>query len=64
LMALPLGIFLDEEMIGAPTVNQAITGGNSVITGLESEEARVLAIQLNAGALPAPLRVISIEEIP
>ncbi len=64
LVGLPLGIFLDEELIGAPTVNQPITGGISTITGLDFDEARTLSIQLNTGALPAPLRVISIEETP
>ncbi len=64
LVGLPLAIFLDEELIGAPFVQQPITGGNAVITGLSLDEARVLAIQLNAGALPAPLRVISMEETP
>jgi preprotein translocase subunit SecD len=64
LVGLPLGIFLDEELIGAPMVSQPITGGNSTITGLDFDEARTLSIQLNTGALPAPLRVISIEETP
>ncbi len=54
----PLGIFLDEELIGAPSVQQAIAGGRSVITGLSAGEAKRLAVQLNAGALPVPLRVI------
>ncbi len=60
----PLGIFLDDELVAAPTVQQAITGGQATITGLDIDEARTLTIQLNAGALPAPLRVISIEETP
>ena len=64
LVGLPLGIFLDEELVGAPSVSQPITGGNSTITGLSEDEARTLSIQLNTGALPVPLRVISIEETP
>ncbi len=64
LVGFPLGIFLDDELVAAPTVQQAITGSNSTITGLDFDEARTLTIQLNAGALPAPLRVISIEETP
>src|SRR3989304_8085008 len=33
LVGLPLAIYLDEELIGAPSVQQQITGGNSTITG-------------------------------
>lgn len=58
-----LAIFLDEMLITAPVVNQAITTGEAVITGGEGEgfdleEAKNLAIQLNAGALPIPIEVI------
>ncbi|MCH7576622.1 MAG: protein translocase subunit SecD [Chloroflexi bacterium] len=63
LVDLPLGIFLDEELVGAPTVNQPITGGNSTITGLDFDEARTLSIQLNTGALPVPLRAIQETEV-
>jgi len=57
LVGLPLGIFLDEELISAPTV-QAILTGESVITGLELDEADTLARQLRTGAMPIKLRVI------
>ncbi|KKM08033.1 hypothetical protein LCGC14_1727970, partial [marine sediment metagenome] len=60
---LPLGIFLDEELIGAPTVSVPITGGNSTITGLDFDEARTLSIQLNTGALPVPLQAIQETEV-
>ncbi|HLA17837.1 MAG TPA: protein translocase subunit SecD [Dehalococcoidia bacterium] len=63
LVGLPLGIFLDEELIGAPTVQQQITGGSSTITGLALDEAKTLAIQLNAGALPVPMRAIQETEV-
>ncbi|MDP2948855.1 MAG: protein translocase subunit SecD, partial [Chloroflexota bacterium] len=58
LVGLPMAIFLDDEVISAPTVKQAISGGNGVIEGLSVDEGRTLSIQLNAGALPVPLRVI------
>ncbi|MBI2756665.1 MAG: protein translocase subunit SecD [Chloroflexi bacterium] len=58
LIGRPLGIFLDQDLVSAPTVN-AVISSNGVITGLSLEEARLLAIQLNAGALPVP---VSIEE--
>ncbi len=58
LVGLPMAIFLDGEVISAPTVKTAISGGNGVIEGLSVNEGRTLSIQLNAGALPVPLRVI------
>jgi protein-export membrane protein SecD len=59
----PLAIFLDEELVAAPAVNQTITGGNAVIEGLEVDEAETLAIQINAGSLPVPLETIQQKEI-
>ena len=50
----PLGIFLDNMLISAPTV-QAQIGASGIIEGLNIGEAEMLAIQLNAGALPLPL---------
>lgn len=56
LVGKPLGIFLDGERVSAPTV-QAVLSSNGVITGLSLEEARLLALQLNAGALPVPVTI-------
>lgn len=47
----PLVVFLDDTPISAPTVQSEI-GGEGVITGVSADEAKRLAIQLNAGALP------------
>jgi preprotein translocase subunit SecD len=58
LVGKPLGIFLDGQRVSAPIV-QAVLSSNGVITGLGLDEARLLALQLNAGALPVP---VSIEE--
>jgi preprotein translocase subunit SecD len=57
LIGRPLGIFLDNELISAPTV-QAVISRNGVITGVRLQEARTLAIQLNAGAVPVPIRIV------
>lgn len=57
LIGKPLGIFLDDALISAPTV-QAQIGATGVIEGLNVSEAELLAIQLNAGALPVPLNAI------
>lgn len=55
----PLAIYLDDGLISAPTVNQEISGGNGVISGkFDIKEAKNLAIQLNAGALPLNVKLI------
>lgn len=55
----PLAIFLDDQLISAPVVQQEIVGGSAVITGqFTSDEAKNLAIQLNAGALPVPIKIL------
>lgn len=59
LVGQPLGIFLDDALISAPNVNSPITGGSGVIQGSFSpEEARTLAVQLKAGQLPVPLKMV------
>ena len=57
LIGRPLGITLDGELISSPTV-QAVISRNGVITGVRLNEARTLAIQLNAGAVPVPISII------
>ena len=55
----PLAIFLDGKLISSPTVRSAITGGEGQIEGrFTAEEAQDLAVQLNAGALPVPVKII------
>lgn len=60
----PLAIFLDDisiyPFVGvAPIVQQEILGGNAVITGnFTTSEAKDLAVQLNAGALPVPIKIL------
>ena len=58
----PLGIFLDNQIISAPTV-QAVIKEKGVITGLSLEEARTLAIQLNSGSLDVPLTLVERRDI-
>src|SRR4030043_2194923 len=54
-----LPIVLDNQIISAPVVQGQITGGNAQITGSFSiDEAKQLAIQLNAGALPIPVTLV------
>jgi len=52
-------IVLDGEVISAPLVNEKIADGAAQISGSFTEEqARELAVQLNAGALPIPVKLI------
>ncbi len=52
-------IILDGEVISAPTINEAILGGQAQISGgFTVETANQLAIALNSGALPVDLTVI------
>lgn len=54
-----LPIMLDETIISAPSVNEQIIGGSAQITGgFELEDAKNLAIQLNAGALPVSIKLV------
>lgn len=53
-----ISIWMDDNMISAPTVNSVITGGVATITGLEdADEAINLANKINAGSLPFALTV-------
>jgi preprotein translocase subunit SecD len=54
-----IAIFLDDQELLAPVVQSWIRDGRSQITGnFNREEARTLAIQLESGRLPVPLRLI------
>jgi len=57
LIGQPLGIFLDNELISAPTVQSQITD-KGIIEGLTIEDAERLTIQLNTGALPVSLTIV------
>jgi protein-export membrane protein SecD len=53
-------IVLDNQIISAPVIREAITGGRGQISGgnFDASSTNNLAILLRAGALPAPLQVI------
>jgi preprotein translocase subunit SecD len=59
-----IGIFLDNRLLSAPTVNveyaeTGITGGGAEISGnFTAQSARDLEIQLRGGALPLPVEVV------
>lgn len=55
----PLAIVLDNIIIEAPNVNEAILTGDAVISGnFTQASAKALSTQLNAGALPVSLSVL------
>jgi preprotein translocase subunit SecD len=52
----PFAIVLDKQVISAPTIQTAITGGSGIITGnFTVESSTNLAVLLRAGALPAAM---------
>jgi SecD/SecF fusion protein len=54
-----IAIVLDNAVFSAPVVRNKIIGGRSQIEGMDGiEEARLLAIVLRAGALPAPVQIV------
>lgn len=54
-----IAILLDGEVLTAPNVKEAITGGKAVITGQRTlQEAHELAILLRSGALPVKVNII------
>lgn len=63
LVGYPLGIFLDDDLLSAPTVQQVLSEGQTSITGLETGEAKDLARLISAGALPVPLTTIQATEV-
>ena len=59
-----VAIFLDGVPLTVPTVHEAITSRDAVISGsFDLAAAKKLTIQLNAGALPVPLKVIEQQTI-
>ncbi|MGI5836314.1 MAG: protein translocase subunit SecD [Chloroflexota bacterium] len=59
----PVGIFLDDEAISTPTV-EAVISQQGVIHGrFTLDEAKNLAIQMNAGALPVPVDVVEQRDV-
>lgn len=60
----PIAIFLDNQLIEMPTVQQKIAGGQAVITGkFTIDTAKKLVERFNAGALPAPITLINQQTI-
>ncbi len=63
-----LAIFLDGDLKSMPNIKEEIRGGNAVISGgftgsAGVKEARKLVDNLNLGALPVPIQLISTQTI-
>jgi protein-export membrane protein SecD len=58
------GIFLDGAPISIPVIREAIPNGTAVISGgFSAQEAKELARNLNYGALPVPIELISTQTV-
>ena len=58
----PIGIYIDGILISAPVPQEEIASGRAQISGnppFKIEEAKKLARNLNAGALPVPIHLVS-----
>ncbi len=59
-----IAIYLDGQVLSAPVVQQAISGGQATITGnFTPQEAKTLVGRLNSGALPIPVELLSTQTI-
>ena len=59
-----ISIWMDNTMISAPVVNEAITGGEAIISGdFTADSAKSLADKINGGALPFNLETSSFKTI-
>ncbi len=55
----PFAIVLDNKVISAPVIREAILGGSGIISGsFTVQSASDLALLLRAGALPAPIQIL------
>ncbi|HRQ24004.1 MAG TPA: protein translocase subunit SecD, partial [Anaerolineales bacterium] len=54
-----LTIVLDKQVISSPVINDAIIGGEGIISGgFTFESANAFAVQLRYGSLPVPLKIV------
>lgn len=60
----PFGIFLDNVLISIPVIREAIPDGTAVISGnFTPDAARELVRNLNFGALPVPIELLSTQTV-
>lgn len=54
-----LAIILDNQLISAPVINSEIRTQGEITGRFNAKEAQKLASELNAGALPAPMKILA-----
>lgn len=60
----PLAVILDGSILSAPVIQSEINGGKAQITGnFSPDEAKALVRNLNYGALPVPIGLVSSQTI-
>jgi preprotein translocase subunit SecD len=59
----PLCIVLDSVVLSCPVIRNVLTGGGQISGNFTSEEARDLAITLNYGSLPVPLKIETVRDV-
>lgn len=59
-----LAIFLDNAVISSPVIQDEITDGKAIISGgFTADEAKELVRDLNYGALPVPIELVSTQTV-
>lgn len=59
-----VGIYIDQDLLTAPTVQTEIIDGVALISGqFTVESAKKLAVSINSGALPMPIKLIKNETV-
>ncbi len=58
-----LTIVLDKRVISSPTINDVLSDSGQITGQFTLEEAQTLALQLNYGSLPVPLRIEATRQI-
>lgn len=56
----PIAIYMDEDLVSNPTVQDVISDGKAIINNISSqEEAKSIASMIKSGALPVTLKTVS-----
>jgi protein-export membrane protein SecD len=59
----PLCIVLDAQVLSCPQIQAVLTEGGQISGNFTTDEARNLAITLNYGSLPVPLKIETVRDV-